>query len=113
MTQLFNCRFCHSSESTTLVNLGKTPLANAYLKKADIEQEKQFPLQVEVCHQCGLTQLPLLESPDQIFSDYAYFSSFSESWLNHAKEFVELVTDKLSLDTVSYTHLTLPTKRKV
>ena len=81
------------------MDLGKTPLANSYLKKEELEKkEKYYPLRVFVCSKCFLVQLEEFESPKEIFSEYAYFSSFSEKWLEHAQKFVESVTSRFNLD---------------
>jgi hypothetical protein len=63
-----------------------SPLANSYLKPDQLKRKEPFyPLCVYVCRECLLVQLPEFETPDAIFSDYAYFSSFSDEWLRHAK----------------------------
>jgi hypothetical protein len=83
------CRFCGSQLSQVFVDLGLSPMANSYLKEEDLQQEEQrFPLRVYVCGECLLVQLEEWESPENIFGDYAYFSSYSESWLRHAKRYV-------------------------
>lgn len=98
----FCCRFCNHKKSTLLVDLGDMPLANAYLSKEYIDKERSFPLKVEVCQKCFLVQLPEFESPVDIFSDYAYFSSCSSSWLAHAKLFSEQVIKKNMLNEQSF-----------
>jgi hypothetical protein len=75
-----------------------SPLANSYLKKDDNgEKEKFFPLKAYVCSECFLVQLEEWESPENIFGDYAYFSSYSESWLQHAKKYVDNVITRFGL----------------
>jgi hypothetical protein len=94
-----NCRFCDSELKHVFADLGKTPLANSYLKKEELEKkENYYPLRVFVCSKCFLVQLEEFESPKEIFSEYAYFSSFSEKWLEHAQKFVESVTSRFNLD---------------
>ncbi len=84
------CRFCETPLEHTFVDLGVSPLANSYLKTEQLQQMEPFyPLHVYVCKNCHLVQLPLAQSPEEIFSDYAYFSSYSESWLKHAKTYTE------------------------
>ena len=96
------CRFCDHSLSHTFVDLGVSPLANSYLKADQINQmEPFFPLRAYVCDQCYLVQLPVFQSSEEIFSDYAYFSSFSDSWLRHAETYVNDVTDRFGFDTES------------
>ncbi len=92
------CRFCNSDINRIFVNLGNSPLANSYIKKSDFNNEKKYPLCTYLCENCFLVQLEELESPKKIFSKYAYFSSFSTSWLKHAKDYVDMIIPKLSLD---------------
>ena len=96
MTETY-CRFCESKLENTFVNLGMSPIANDMLKAEDLNSmEPFFPLHVYVCDKCFLVQLPEYQSPDDIFSDYTYFSSYSDSWLNHAKNYVQLMMDRFS-----------------
>lgn len=96
------CRFCGAELNETFVNLGVAPLANSYLRPEQLESlERYYPLQVFVCRRCFLVQLPEWESPDRIFSDYAYFSSYSDIWLAHARQYVEQITRRLSLGAAS------------
>jgi hypothetical protein len=82
------CRFCGAPLSEVFVDLGASPLANSYLEREDLNRAEAFyPLQVYVCGECLLVQLPEEERPEAIFSDYAYFSSYSESWLRHAEAY--------------------------
>lgn len=85
------CRFCDSPLHHTVVDLGTSPLSNAFLEADQLQQpEMHFPLRVYVCESCLLVQLPQAERPDAIFDDdYAYFSSYSDSWLDHARRYVE------------------------
>ena len=80
------CRFCEAPLVHNFINLGVSPLANSYLRADQLLQAETFyPLQAYVCSSCFLVQLEELSSPYEIFSDYAYFSSFSTSWLEHAR----------------------------
>jgi len=96
-----NCRFCNSGLDRIFVNLGQSPLANSYIKESDFENENIYPLCVYLCENCFLVQLEEIQSPEQIFSDYAYFSSFSSSWLDHAQKYVEMITKRFSLNNHS------------
>jgi 2-polyprenyl-3-methyl-5-hydroxy-6-metoxy-1,4-benzoquinol methylase len=96
------CRFCGNQLKYTFLDLGVSPLANSYLKFEQLQQmEPYFPLHVYVCETCYLVQLPVFQSPEDIFSDYAYFSSYSESWLKHSKAFAELMIERFGLDSNS------------
>jgi SAM-dependent methyltransferase len=82
------CRFCKNELRKKFANLGMSPLANSYLKKDSLQNSESFyPLEVFVCQKCLLVQLGKFESPENIFSEYAYFSSFSKTWLKHVEEF--------------------------
>jgi 2-polyprenyl-3-methyl-5-hydroxy-6-metoxy-1,4-benzoquinol methylase len=84
------------------VDLGMSPLANSYIKPEQRNRmEPFFPLHVYVCEKCLLVQLEQFSSPDDIFSDYAYFSSFSDSWLAHAKAYVDMIADRFHLSEKS------------
>jgi SAM-dependent methyltransferase len=98
MMSVLACRFCGTELKHIFVDLGMSPMANAYLREEQLNQmEPFFPLQVFVCDSCFLVQLPEVQSPEEIFSDYAYFSSYSASWLNHAKAYVEKMVDCYAL----------------
>jgi len=93
------CRLCSSNLVNTFVDLGTSPLANSYLASEQLnETEPFYPLHVYVCNSCFLVQIPEIQTPEQIFSDYAYFSSYSESWLNHAKAYVEKMIETYNID---------------
>ena len=97
-----SCRFCGSQLRQVFLDLGLSPLANTYLKEEDLQREEQrFPLRVFVCGECFLVQLEEWESPENIFGDYAYFSSYSESWLLHAKRYVGEMIKRFGLDPQS------------
>ena len=96
------CRFCGNLLNHTFVDLGMSPLSNAYLESDAINKaEKFYPLHAYVCENCFLVQLEEFETPDQIFSDYAYFSSYSETWLRHAENYTELMTQRFGLNANS------------
>ena len=93
------CRSCGTKLEHTFVDLGMSPLANSYVKPEQLNcMEPFYPLHVYVCGKCLLVQLEEFSSPADIFSDYAYFSSFSDSWLAHAKAYVDMITPRFSLD---------------
>lgn len=94
----YNCRFCGTNLTHTFVDLGATPLANSYLKPENLDNaEPFFSLHVRVCENCFLVQLPALETPENIFTDYLYFSSFSKSWLEHAKNYSDKMMERFGL----------------
>ncbi len=96
------CRFCGNSLNHTFVDLGVSPLANSYLKTEQLRRMEPFyPLCVYVCNRCYLVQLPLIQSPEEIFSDYAYFSSYSDTWLKHACDYTKLVIDRFGFNSQS------------
>nr|WP_286392843.1 class I SAM-dependent methyltransferase [Pseudanabaena mucicola] len=79
-----------------------SPLSNSYLKSEQLNQsEKFYPLHTYVCSKCLLVQLEEFESPDHIFSDYAYFSSYSDTWLNHAREYTNLMIERFKFSSSS------------
>ena len=93
------CRLCSSPLAHTFVDLGASPLANSYLEPSQLDGGEPFyPLHVRVCDQCLLVQLPMLAAPGEIFSEYAYFSSYSDSWVDHARRYVETVAERFDLD---------------
>ena len=92
------CRFCAAPLQRTFANLGMSPLANSYLEAEQLSQAERFyPLHALVCEQCHLVQLEAFESREAIFSDYAYFSSYSTSWLEHCERYVEMIVERLGL----------------
>jgi SAM-dependent methyltransferase len=89
---------CGAPLEETFVDLGLSPLANTYLTHEELQRpEVFFPLRAYVCETCLLVQLPMWETPEAIFSDYAYFSSYSESWVEHARGYVSAVVDRFDL----------------
>ncbi len=98
----WDCRFCATPLQHTFADLGASPLANSYLSPEQLHRpESFFPLHVKVCSNCFLVQLPEVESPENIFSDYAYFSSYSDSWLEHARRFAAMAGERFALDSQS------------
>ena len=97
-----HCRFCNKKLTQLFVSLGFAPLSNAYLKKEQLcKKEVTYPLDVYVCDHCFLVQLSEFRSPENIFGDYPYFSSYSETWLKHSREYVEKMTRAFGISKVS------------
>jgi hypothetical protein len=93
-----NCRFCNNLLKHVFTDLGETPLANSYLtKEMMFKAEKKFPLRALVCEKCYLVQVDEYEKPQNIFNDYAYFSSYSTSWLDHVRLFAEEMIYRFNL----------------
>jgi hypothetical protein len=93
------CRFCRAPLRHTFVDLGMSPLCESYVPEDRLDaMERFYPLHVLVCEQCLLVQLREYVSAEEIFSQYAYFSSYSDSWLQHARNYVEQMTDRIGLD---------------
>lgn len=100
---LHPCRFCGASLRHTFADLGATPLSNSYLSVEQLERAEPFyPLHARLCEQCLLVQLPEYESPENIFQDYAYFSSYSETWVAHARSYCEQMTERFGLNQSSH-----------
>ena len=92
------CRFCGEPLHATLVDLGNTPLANSYLEREQLTKpEPTFPLHARVCDKCRLVQVDDAATPDDIFGHYAYFSSFSTSWVEHARRFARMAAERWHL----------------
>jgi SAM-dependent methyltransferase len=93
-----HCRFCKTPLQQTFVDLGVSPLCESFLTTEQLNRMEAFyPLRVKVCAACFLVQLDEYVSPEHIFSEYAYFSSYSESWLKHAADYVEMISHRLAL----------------
>lgn len=93
------CRFCGQELKYTFADLGLAPLSNEYIAQENLQKGQHFhPLHVMVCEECFLVQALEYEKPQNIFSDYKYFSSYSQSWLEHAQNYVEMIIEKLKLD---------------
>ncbi|MBN1173158.1 MAG: methyltransferase domain-containing protein [Micromonosporaceae bacterium] len=96
------CRLCGAALTRTFVDLGMSPLCESYLRADQLDDPETFyPLHVRICRTCLLVQLPAYVSGEAIFSDYAYFSSYSTSWVAHAKRYAEAMTTRLSLDATN------------
>jgi SAM-dependent methyltransferase len=93
------CRFCKSELRHTFVDLGMSPLCESYLRPEQLnDMEPFYPLHVFVCEECFLVQLEEFVSPDHIFTEYAYFSSYSESWLEHCRRYTDEMRDRFHLN---------------
>ncbi|HEX7023334.1 MAG TPA: class I SAM-dependent methyltransferase [Gemmatimonadales bacterium] len=96
------CRFCGTPLVHTVVDLGISPLCESFLPADRLDQpEPVYPLRLFVCDRCFLVQLPAHVSGEEIFTEYAYFSSYSDSWLRHAERYTESMIDRLGLDRSS------------
>ncbi len=97
------CRLCGSDDLRSFLDLGATPPCELFLTAETAEQrEDTFPLHVRVCNACLLAQLPPLITPEETFSEYAYFSSFSTSWVEHARRFVADAVERAGLTPESF-----------
>jgi 2-polyprenyl-3-methyl-5-hydroxy-6-metoxy-1,4-benzoquinol methylase len=96
------CRFCEATLTRSFVDLGMSPLSNAYLTGEQLSyMEPFYPLRAFVCDSCFLVQLEQYETPAHLFGDYAYFSSYAESWLAHARMYVDSMIDRFGLNSTS------------
>ena len=92
------CRFCSAECSAVFADLGVMPLSNAYVNPARaLDPEPFYPLVAYVCGRCFLVQVPAVETPQHIFGDYAYFSSYSDAWLDHARRYTTAICERLTL----------------
>jgi SAM-dependent methyltransferase len=97
------CRFCGAPLEHTFADLGMSPLANSYVPPERVNaMEPFYPLHALVCSQCFLVQLEEFETADHIFSDYAYFSSYSTSWLEHARRYAEAMIERFGFGPESH-----------
>jgi 2-polyprenyl-3-methyl-5-hydroxy-6-metoxy-1,4-benzoquinol methylase len=97
-----SCRFCGSPLTHSVVDLGVQPPCNSIVSEERFNEAEQFyPLHAMVCDKCFLVQLETDVSPDSIYTEYSYFSSFSDSWLEHARNYVEMISARLSLNAQS------------
>ncbi len=93
-----HCRSCGAALREVVVDLGMSPLANSYVAPEQFgEPEAFYPLAVLRCVTCGLVQVPALQASDHIFSDYAYFSSVSSSWVEHARSYLDAMCSRFDL----------------
>jgi C-methyltransferase C-terminal domain/Putative zinc binding domain/Methyltransferase domain len=97
------CRLCSTELTQTFVDLGMSPPCESYISAEQLDQGEVFyPLHVRVCSECLLVQLPAYIPAEDIFSHYAYLSSYSDSWVAHARRFVESATSRLGLTSDSF-----------
>jgi len=98
-----HCRFCGSPLEHTFVDLGMSPLCESYVPVANLNQMEPFyPLHVYVCDQCFLVQLEEFVSPEHIFTEYAYFSSYADSWLQHCRTYTDMVVERFGLSKQNF-----------
>ena len=96
------CRLCGANLTVSFVDLGMSPLCESYLTAEVTDAPETFyPLRILMCQECLLVQLRAYVSGEHIFSDYAYFSSYSTSWVAHAKRYADKMTSKLGLTAES------------
>jgi hypothetical protein len=92
------CRFCGRGLVSSVVDLGMSPLCESFLTAAQLDRMEPFyPLHLRVCDTCFLVQLPEYVPPDEIFTEYAYFSSYSDAFVQHARDYVDAVVERLAL----------------
>ena len=97
------CRFCAAPLRHTFVDLGSSPLCESFLTADELNRMEPFyPLHALVCERCFLVQLEQYVAPEEIFTEYAYFSSYSDSWVAHAGSYVEQVSERLGLGADSF-----------
>lgn len=97
------CRFCGQPLRITFVDLGMSPLCESYLSLEQLNQSESFyPLHAYVCEHCFLVQLEEYVSPEHIFTEYAYFSSYADTWLAHCKAYTGLMIDRWNLSKDSF-----------
>jgi SAM-dependent methyltransferase len=96
--ELPTCRFCGEELRRTVVDLGMSPLCESYIEAARLdEMEPFYPLHVRICEGCLLVQLRAYVAPEEIFTEYAYFSSYSSSWIEHARRYADMIIERLRL----------------
>ena len=98
-----NCRFCGNELSHEFIDLLESPLSNSFLTEKQLNQaESYFPLKLFVCDKCFLVQIDEYKSAKEIFNNgYIYFSSYSKSWLEHAKSYTSIMLDRFAYDNNS------------
>jgi 2-polyprenyl-3-methyl-5-hydroxy-6-metoxy-1,4-benzoquinol methylase len=102
MSLLHTCRLCGASLTHTFVDLGMSPLCESYVPVEQLDNAEVFyPLHVRICDSCLLVQLPAYVPGEDIFSNYAYFSSYSDSWVAHAKQYAQTIAGRLRLNADS------------
>jgi SAM-dependent methyltransferase len=94
----YPCRFCAAPVTTVVCDLGMSPLCESFLTAEQLNHMEPFyPLRADVCQRCWLVQLERYVAPEAIFTEYAYFSSYSDSWVRHARDYTELAAERLRL----------------
>jgi SAM-dependent methyltransferase len=94
----YPCRFCAAPVTTVVCDLGMSPLCESFLTAEQLNQMEPFyPLRADVCERCWLVQLERYVAPEAIFTEYAYFSSYSDSWVRHARDYAEMAADRFRL----------------
>ena len=96
------CRSCGAPVDHVVLDLGRQPLSNAYLRPDQVEDERLYPLCARLCTTCLLVQVEDVVAPQEIFEDYAYFSSYSDTWVEHARRFSEAMRDRFGLGPHSF-----------
>jgi hypothetical protein len=96
------CRACGGRLTVTMADLGLQPASNAFIVSLDAaHEEKRYPLRARVCESCKLVQVDYDVAPQELFGDYVYFSSYSDEWLAHAKEYCDMARRRFALDSHS------------
>jgi SAM-dependent methyltransferase len=99
---LAHCRACGGRLTVTMADLGLQPASNAFIADpAAFQQEKRYPLRAKVCESCKLVQVDYDVAPEELFGNYHYFSSYSDEWLAHAKEYCAMARKRFALDSSS------------
>src|SRR5579864_9093896 len=97
-TERARCRFCSEPLHTSFVNLGMSPLCQTHIERQQLNHMEPFyPLHAWVCHKCFLVQLEEYVAPPDIFSEYAYFSSYSDSWVEHARRYADMMRGRFGI----------------
>src|SRR5450631_915106 len=96
------CRACGGRLAVTMTDLGLQPASNAFIVSLDAaHEEKRYPLRAKVCESCKLVQLDYDVAPQELFGNYVYFSSYSDEWLAHAKDYCGMARRRFALDSNS------------
>jgi len=97
------CMCCEAPLKHVFVDLGMSPLCESYVSREDLNRVEHFyPLRVHVCDRCFLVQLEEYVSPESIFTEYAYFSSYADSWVEHMRRYADMISDRLALGPKSF-----------
>jgi SAM-dependent methyltransferase len=96
------CRACGGRLAVTMADLGMQPASNAFIASEEaIHEEKRYPLRAKVCESCKLVQVDYDVDPNELFGNYVYFSSYSDDWLAHAKQYCDMARDRFALSADS------------